>query len=55
MRQRFIQSRKSSLEIRILEKKKKTCWIHSLMEWGLEVRFKIVLSQGHPTTVFYNI
>ena len=26
--------RKSSLEIRISEKKK-NCWVHSLMEWGL--------------------
>ena len=54
MYQRLIQSRKSALEIQILDQKK-TCWIHSLMEWGLEVRFKIVFGQGHPTIVFCKV
>ena len=53
MYQRSIQSRKSSLEIRILNKKN---FLDSIVnEWGLEVRFKFVFGQGHLTTVFCKI
>ena len=45
--------RKSSLEIRILEKKN---LLGSFLNgMGLEVRFKFVFGQGHPTIVFRKI
>ena len=51
-----LAQRKSSLEIRILEKKKQKNSLGSFLNgMGLEVRFKFVFGQWHPTIGFRKI